>query len=134
MRPASVVFAVVAFAASLTACGGSSARSTAPASRTAEPATQGTTLEVSADPSNRLAFDKRLLSTTAGKVTLIMDNPSQLAHNIALEGKGIRVEGATVGQYQASKLTATLKRGRYRYFCSMPGHRRAGMEGTLIVG
>jgi plastocyanin len=89
---------------------------------------------VSADPSNRLAFDKRLLRTTAGRVTLILDNPSQLAHNIVLAGRGVYVQGITVGQYQTSTVRAILRAGRYMYFCSVPGHRKAGMDGTLIVG
>ena len=30
-------------------------------------------------------------------------------------------------------LTLTLKPGKYTFYCTVPGHRQAGMEGTLNV-
>jgi uncharacterized cupredoxin-like copper-binding protein len=33
----------------------------------------------------------------------------------------------------ASQVQATLKAGTYTYYCAVPGHRQAGMQGTLTV-
>jgi len=30
-------------------------------------------------------------------------------------------------------LTLDLKAGTYTFYCSVPGHRQAGMHGTLVV-
>ena len=48
----------------------------------------GQTLKLSADPGGALKFDKSSLSAKAGKVTIVMDNPSSLPHAIEVEGKG----------------------------------------------
>ena len=42
--------------------------------------------------------------------------------------------GATPTFQGGSKtLTVTLKAGTYKFYCSVPGHRQAGMLGTLTV-
>lgn len=80
------------------------------------------------------SFNTRQLTTKAGTVTLAMTNKNSIRHNIALRGPGITtVRGATVGTGGVSKVTKTLKRGTYTYFCGVPGHDKAGMHGTLKV-
>lgn len=86
----------------------------------------------------KLAFTKKALTAKAGKITLKMPNPAILKHNIALRrgtkaSAKVIVKGKIVGKGGVSKLTATLKRGKYRFFCAVPGHEAAGMWGILTV-
>jgi plastocyanin len=90
-------------------------------------------LALSADPSGQLAFDKTALQAKAGKVRITMNNPAPVPHNVAIEGNGVTQQGKTVPKGGASEVEATLKPGKYTFFCSVPGHRQAGMEGTLTV-
>jgi plastocyanin len=91
------------------------------------------TLKLSADPGGALKFDKSLLTAKAGKVTIVMDNPSDLPHAVEIEGNGVEVAGKTVGNGGVSKATADVKAGKYEYYCPVDGHKAAGMEGTLTV-
>ena len=100
------------------------------------PAGGGTvkTLLLSADPSGQLRFDKSTLAAPAGNVRITMNNPAPVPHNVSLEGPGgLSKQGPTVQKGGASEVEATLKPGTYTYFCSVPGHRQAGMQGTLTV-
>jgi outer membrane protein assembly factor BamB len=83
---------------------------------------------------NTLAYDFTKVSAKAGKVTIKFTNNSALQHNVVLQ----TASGTTVGQTAtfsggAKSFRATLKPGTYTYFCSVPGHRQAGMEGTLTI-
>jgi plastocyanin len=93
----------------------------------------GSTLRLSADPGGELRFDKRSLEARAGHVTIVMDNPSSLEHNISIAGRGVHEEGETVGEGARSTVRAELRPGKYDFYCSVPGHRQGGMEGTLTV-
>ena len=96
-------------------------------------ATGATTLRLSADSHGALKFDKKALTAKAGRVTIMMRNPSPLSHNIAIKGPGTNVKGKIVKKNGTSTVTATLKKGRYTFYCSVPGHEAAGMKGTLVV-
>jgi uncharacterized cupredoxin-like copper-binding protein len=92
------------------------------------------TLLLSADPAGALKFNKTALSATAGTVKIVLNNPAPLGHNISLQGpNGVNVQGPTVQQGGTSQVTANLKPGSYTFYCSVPGHRQAGMQGTLTV-
>jgi uncharacterized cupredoxin-like copper-binding protein len=93
---------------------------------------RGTTLHLTADPGGALRFNTTHLTAKAGKVTLILRNPSSsgMPHGIAVQGHG---SSAVVGPGKTATLTTTLKKGRYTFLCPVPGHAAAGMKGTLTV-
>jgi plastocyanin len=101
---------------------------------------KGGKLSIAASPSGQLAYVTNKASGTPGAVTLEMPNTSGVSHNIALESgeHGATAGGAKLGASAfTTKSTAsvkvTLKPGTYTFFCEAPGHRAAGMFGTLTV-
>lgn len=96
-------------------------------------AASAVTLRVSADPKGALRYDRTALRAPPGLVTIRMRNPAILPHNVAIRGNGVRRLGKVVLKGGTSTVTARLKRGRYTFFCSVPGHEAGGMKGTLVV-
>ena len=113
--------------------GGSSSNTTSNSSGGGVSAGGGTVLKIAADPNGALKFDKTSLSAKAGKVTIVMDNPSSLPHAIEIEGQGVEAKGDTVTKGGVSKAGAKLKPGKYEFYCPVDGHKAAGMKGTLTV-
>jgi plastocyanin len=112
-----------------TATTSSSATSSTPA-----PATSGGALSLAASPEGQLKFDTTSLTAKAGKVSLAFTNASSLEHNLTVASSSGQVVGATPTFSGGSKtVSLTLKPGTYKFYCSVPGHRQAGMEGTLTV-
>ena len=66
------------------------------------------------------------LSAKAGKVTLVMKNPSSsgLEHGIAVEGHGVDNDGKIVGLGGTSTVTVKLKKGKYEFYCRSTATRR----------
>jgi plastocyanin len=92
-----------------------------------------TKLKLTADPGGGLKFDKTELSAKPGKVTITMDNPSDVPHAVEVEGNGVEEETKTLTKGTAD-VTVDLKAGKYEFYCPVDGHKDAGMEGTLTVG
>jgi len=93
--------------------------------------TATTVLNVQASASE-LAYVPNTLSAPAGRIMIRMTNPSQLQHSIALAVSGVQ-PGAVVGNGGVSEVVATVTPGTYTFYCTVPGHRQAGMTGTLTV-
>ncbi len=90
------------------------------------------TIELAADTS-ALAYDTTTLSAAAGEVTIDFDNPSAIEHDVAIEADGEEIAKSELVTEGETSVTAELEAGTYTFFCSVPGHREAGMEGTLTV-
>jgi mono/diheme cytochrome c family protein len=94
-------------------------------------------LNIAASPTGQLAYTTNKATATAGPVTITMANMSGVTHNLAVQvgtGSSGPILGATKFISKgASSVTVNLKPGKYIFFCQVPGHRQAGMEGTLTV-
>jgi mono/diheme cytochrome c family protein len=90
-------------------------------------------LDIDADPSGALAFTAINAVAPAGQVQLVMDNESSVQHNIAVKDGGLDEKGPVVGQGGKSRVSASLKAGKYVFYCSVPGHEDGGMKGNLTV-
>jgi plastocyanin len=106
---------------------------TASSHRASPSAGEPSKLSLAANPEGQLAYDTKTLSAKSGRITLTMANMSPVPHNVTI-AQGSNVLGATPTFQGGSKtLTLNLKPGSYTFYCSVPGHRQAGMEGTLTV-
>jgi uncharacterized cupredoxin-like copper-binding protein len=131
-RPALAAAGLIALA--IAGCGGGGGGTTLTTSSGASSsAGGGQTLNLKAGPGSALKFDKKTLQAKAGKVTIVMSNPSELSHSVAIEGGGVNAAGEVVGPRGTSTASADLKPGTYTFFCTVPGHRGAGMQWTLTV-
>jgi plastocyanin len=132
-RALPLVLVLAAFVLALSACGGgSSSSSTTPATTGGGGGGGGSTVKISADPSGALKYEQTDVSATAGSITIDFTNMSSLPHDVTIEGNG--ASGATDEITNSStSTTVDLDPGTYTFFCSVDGHRAAGMEGTLTV-
>jgi plastocyanin len=118
----------------------SSASTSSPAASTtastAAPAATsgGQNLSLSSNSEGQLKYDTTSLTAKAGAVSINFTNMAPLSHNVTIESSSHAVLGATPTFQGGSKtLSLNLKAGVYKFYCSVPGHRMAGMEGTLTV-
>jgi uncharacterized cupredoxin-like copper-binding protein len=80
-------------------------------------------------------FDPKDVTVRTGEIAFVVKNQGSIEHNLVLEVPG----GKTVAQIaiiepgQTTKVTATLPAGIYTIYCSLPGHKEAGMAATLRV-
>lgn len=148
MKKVAVAFALVLAAIALVACGSSSSSSSSEESSpetTSESSAEGggaaeggssggaSALKIEA-ASTGLAFSSKTATAKAGEVTVEFNNPQSLQHDVAIEDSS----GETIGETElvaegSASTTVELEPGTYHYYCTVPGHREGGMEGTLTV-
>jgi plastocyanin len=101
---------------------------------------KGGKLQIPASPTGQLAYVTSKAVANPGPATVEMPNTSGVSHNIAIEGgaHGATPGGPALGASPfttkgTASVSVTLKPGTYTFFCQAPGHRAAGMYGTLTV-
>jgi len=150
MKKATALLALLLASVALVACGSSDDTTGTSAETTAESTTEngqtgggeeaggnesagGGTLKFAAAESG-LAYSSDTAEAEAGKVTVSFDNPQPIAHDVAIEdASGKEIANTELVTDGSDATTADLKPGTYTFFCTVPGHREAGMEGTLTV-
>lgn len=141
MKKLLVALAVMALAPfALAACGGDDSGTTAPETTAPETTSTtdaggggGSTVEISADPGGSLAFEQDSVSTKAGTVTVAFTNDSSTPHNVEIDGPDGEVGGTDTITASTTEATVELAPGEYTFYCSVPGHQEAGMEGALTA-
>ena len=143
MKKLLTLFALLLAAFALVACGGGDSDTTGgqTGATTTEETTEAeggsaeaATLDFEADPGGDLAFTEDEVTSEPGKVTVNLTNPAPVPHDVRIENSdGKDIGGTEVITEKNESATVNLKPGDYTFYCSVPGHRDAGMEGDLTV-
>jgi plastocyanin len=131
--------------------GGSTGAEAPPASTAAPPpppsttpSTKSTTTKPSAAPPaapksvpvKESEFKIELPSTSLapGKYTFELTNDGHIGHDLVVDGPGVSDEKTPViDGGKTAKLSVELKSGTYDFYCSVPGHKQAGMDVKIKV-
>ena len=81
------------------------------------------------------AFDPKDLSARPVEVTFVVKNEGSIEHNFVIEDANRRTVAqiAVIEAGKTEELKVTLRPGTFTIACNLPGHKDAGMTGTLRV-
>lgn len=95
----------------------------------ASPVESGDTVNVTLNNGEIQPAELTIVSNT--DVTITVTNDGSLGHDFTIEDTDLTTSLVDVGG--SADLVVNLQPGSYTYYCSVPGHREAGMQGTLTV-
>jgi uncharacterized cupredoxin-like copper-binding protein len=73
-------------------------------------------------------------SLKAGKVEFDLTNEGKIGHDLAVKGPGVEESKTPViDGGKTAKLSVKLQPGTYELYCSVPGHKQAGMDTKVTV-
>jgi plastocyanin len=144
MKKVAALLLVALASLALVACGGDDDGDTSaapPAETTAESTTGGgseggaSVVAIEAAEGTDLAYNEQEVTAKAGDVSIEFTNPQSLSHDVVVEDASGKELGRTelIADDKTTTTIAGLKPGKDTFYCSVPGHREAGMEGTLTV-
>jgi plastocyanin len=93
-------------------------------------------LDVSSPADGGLTYSPDGLEAKPGNLTINYSNPSPVPHSIAVATSNGNVLGEVqpFANGKQSLDLSGLAPGKYVFYCTVPGHREAGMQGDLTVG
>jgi plastocyanin len=127
MKRTTLVASALATGVLLTACGGGDHGAGHGGEANSAVADGARRIEVSA---TIRGFDPDEITATAGEDLAVSLTSEDMLHDFVIDELDAHV-AADRGETAEGGLRAEA--GTYTYYCSVPGHRRAGMEGTLTV-
>ena len=77
-------------------------------------------------------FDPDEITLDAGEDVAIVLTSDDISHDFVIDGQGGHIVGTDGSGTERGGLTID-KPGEYAFYCSLPGHRDGGMEGTVVV-
>jgi plastocyanin len=80
--------------------------------------------------SRNAAFSTTSLAAPAGQVTVVLTNSDLFRHTFTIDELDVNVEAPLGGTREE---TFAAPPGTYRFYCRVPAHAAAGMEGTLTI-
>jgi plastocyanin len=91
-------------------------------------------IKAEANPTGLLKFTESQITGKAGGDTISFTNNAPIEHDVVLVNSANKILGQTPIFVKGTKsFKVTLAPGTYTYYCSVPGHRAAGMEGKLTI-
>lgn len=72
-------------------------------------------------------------SVSAGRVSFDVANVGKIPHDFVIKGNGVDEKTSTLAAGDSATLTVDLKPGTYDVYCSIPGHKEAGMDVKLSI-
>jgi len=129
------LLAPFAVAAVIAGCGSSSSSSSSSASSSNSAATSSVGGQLTLSETEFKITPANPTVAHTGTITITVKNNGAVTHALSVQTPS----GTVSTPHIAPGATATLKvnvtkAGRYTFFCPIPGHRAAGMQGVLIVG
>ena len=79
----------------------------------------------------KIALPKSTL--TAGSYSFEVKNDGKIEHDLVVQGNGVDEKTQTIEAGDTATLKVDLKPGTYDVYCSVPGHKQAGMDVKLTV-
>lgn len=68
-----------------------------------------------------------------GSSSFDVRNEGKIAHDLAVEGPGGEKKTPLIDPGKAATLDVDLEAGKYKFYCSVPGHEKLGMKTEVTV-
>jgi len=124
----------------LGACGGTSTNTATPPSAASRPTATAPSSATAVGTSvgvteKEFSITLSQTSFSPASYTFTIQNKGSFPHNLNIEGPGVDTKTSPIlSPGQSGMLTATLQKGSYELWCSVPGHKDKGMDLTIKVG